>query len=139
MVALGSIALWLCIGRSQRMRSVGSKLISFRRTPFLLLLAVVVALTALRTASALFTQPRFLGSALLALFHQAALWRRFLNPPKRACFFGCTRWIVRMASFAKPWVRRSARRTAWTLVTFIRAFALRRPIPTPRRCRPLRC
>src|SRR5260370_949557 len=74
--------------------------------------AVVVALTALRTAPALFTQPRFLGSALLALFHQAALWRRFLNPPKRACFFGCTRWIVRMASFAKPCVRRSARRSA---------------------------
>src|SRR5260370_1610905 len=103
-------------------------MISVRRTPFLLLLAVVVALTALRTASALFTQPRFLGSALLALFHQTALWRRFLNPPKRACLFGCTRWIVRMASFAKPSVRRSARRSASTLVTFIRGFALRRPI-----------
>ena len=28
--------------------------------------------------------------------------RCFLNPPKRAFFFGCTRWITRMASFAKP-------------------------------------
>src|SRR5258708_32904590 len=103
-------------------------MISLGRTPSLLSLAVVVHLTPLRTASALFTQPRFLGSALLALFHQAALWRRFLNPPKRACFFGCTRWIVRMASFAKPCVRRSARRSARTLVTFIRGFALRRPL-----------
>src|SRR5260370_38450409 len=93
-LALGSIARWICIGRSPTIRSVGSKMISVRRTPFLLLLALVVALTALRTASALFTQPRFLGSALLALFHQAALRRRSLNPPRRPCSFAAHGWLA---------------------------------------------
>src|SRR5258708_11742015 len=42
---------------------------------------------------------------------------RFLNPPKRAFFLGCTRWIVFMARRANPCARRSARLRARGLVT----------------------
>src|SRR6266852_5948402 len=57
--------------------------------------------------------------ANLAPHHALFLVRR-LNPPKRAFFLGCTRWIVLIANLAKPWVRRIERRSARGLHTFIR-------------------
>src|SRR6266849_6259473 len=57
--------------------------------------------------------------ALTAPHHALFLVRR-LNPPKWAFFLGCTRWMVRMASLAKPCVLRIERRSARGLHTFIR-------------------
>src|SRR6266851_6293303 len=45
--------------------------------------------------------PRTVGLATYrTLFHLRAFFLR--KPPNLAFFFGCTRWIVRIASFAKP-------------------------------------
>src|SRR5882672_173054 len=74
---------------------------------------------------------RFVLHVPVLLFPLCHLWDFFfLKPPKRTFFFGCTRWIVRIANFAKPCVRRIERRSARGLQTFIR----RRHLPDGRMC-----
>src|SRR6266849_936963 len=80
-----------------------------------------VAGTALhaQAAGAAFVLDTHRAPANLAPHHALFLVRR-LNPPKWAFFLGCTRWIVLIASLAKPCVRRIERRSARGLHTFIR-------------------
>ena len=78
-------------------------------TSFVIFLFLLLfALAALCAAVAVFAGPVDLVQALWTdspvgpLFVWHYFLRCFLNPPKRAFFFGCTRWIVRIANFANP-------------------------------------
>src|SRR6267143_3854793 len=110
------------MGRSPTIRS-DSSYVRTSRLIFLqfLSLLLVVAGTTVRTAATFRAGPAaciLAGHADGHLRHLLCLL--FLNPPKRTFFRGWIRWIVRMASLAKPCARRSDLRSAWTLVTFIR-------------------
>src|SRR5882762_2443200 len=126
----------LCTGRGPITKGLLLFLTTIASFVVILLLLAVAALRAEATHA---TQLEGQLVALLAgEFGLSAHFRRFfLNPPKRTCFFGWMRWIVFMASFAKPVVRRIARRRALGLVTRILR-CRRKPPPTPRdmRARP---
>src|SRR6267142_5916432 len=107
----------MCIGvescdRNARMMISSTSAFVYERSATISFFAIVLLF--LRLPSALFAvfevRVECLRTATGALFQRFAFFLR--NPPKRAFFFGCTRWIVFIASLAKACVRLIARRSA---------------------------